>query len=248
VGRERKTNRKGVRARRGVALLGGDWPKFAPVASQWGDLEKTLRNPIPAETRKRICEVTSKYLTDAQAERNAVFAGDYKKKLTEVKRLASRLEKLLFRGTTDLDDQVAGAALAGLDESIPPMDDDPAVLKVLRAEPYVETGTSAFESALQRVASNCSTEINRRHLPGFKEHNAWDVWIGALLAILREARLPHGVATTSYEDKDSPAVRFVHALQRLFWQPLRRHNASLNALAKAMMAARANKKRRKSER
>jgi hypothetical protein len=105
----------------------------------------------------------------------------------------------------------------------------------------------AFEVTLRRVASNCRAEIRRADLPGFIEHEAWDTWIRALLTILRTAGLPHGVATPTYEDNHSRAVRFVSALQRLLPASLRRHDSShgrpLLALAKAMMAARATTKK-----
>jgi hypothetical protein len=175
-------------------------------------------------------------MADACAEKNAPFKDDYKKNLGDIERHATKLEELLFRGTTHVDAQAAGAALARVGEFDPRTDDDlGGVLNPLHVEP----GILAFEATLRRVASNCRAEIRRADLPGVIEHEAWDLWIRALLNILRTGGLPHGVATPAYEDNHSRAVRFVSALQRLLPASLRRHDRSLLALAKAMMAARA---------
>jgi hypothetical protein len=209
VARERKTNRKGTRGRIGAALLGGGWPNFTASDAQWHELEAALGKPIPGQIRKKIGDATSKYLTDAIAEKNAPFVDDYKKQLAEIEEATNRLAALLFHGADQIDDQVAGAALAG---------------------------TMAFENDLVRVIDNCRVEIQRCSVSGFIEHTAWDEWIAALEKFLSDAGLPHGIATSAYEGRVSPFVRFVEALQQLLPEPLRRHGGP--PLAKEMMAAR----------
>lgn len=244
MARKRKTSRKGTRPRIGVAMR-DYWTQFSATDAQWRELEKALGKSIPSEARERIGKATTEYISEGQAERNAPYVDDHKKRLAKTEQFATRLLTLLFHGTAQIDVQAAGVALAGLDGFIPAMDDGEDVIKALHDAPYVETKTLAFENALRRVTSNCCKAIRRADAPGFSEHKAWDAWILALLTVLREAGLPPGVATPAYDDNHSPTVRFVHALQRLLPVALRRHDLTLIGLAKAMRAARARAQKRK---
>jgi hypothetical protein len=222
----------------GAALLGSEWPKFTATDAQWHVLEEALGKTIRAESREQICDLTSRYVSDGNAERNALFRDEYKKTLAEIGRIATRLDALLFHGTTQLQFHAAEAALAGLDEFVPETDDDESVLKALHHAPYVEPNTVAFENALQRVANNCNTEIRRADKPGFIEREAWGAWISALLTIQKEAGLPHGLSTLKDKGNVSAAVLFVAALQHLLAEPLRVSEHSMAALTKAMQRAR----------
>ena len=240
MARERESNRKGSRARLDIALI-GPVEEFTATDEQWSKFEKALDKPIPQPVRERIRERTSTYMSGAQAEMKAAFAGDYKKRLAEIEELTTRLRTLLFHGSENLDTLAAATALAGLDELIPQAHEGEDIYEgedILAAAlnaPYVETKRAALENALGRVALNCHMEIHHRDAPGFVEHEAWDVWIAALGKIMREAQLPYGIATSAYE-RTSPFVRFVDALQGLLPEPLRRHCGP--PLTKEMMAAR----------
>jgi hypothetical protein len=232
VAHERTTNRKGTRARIGAALLGGDWPKFTASDARWRELEVALGKPIPDPIRKKLCDAISNYMADANAEQNAPHVDDYTKRLAEIDRVTNRLVALLFHGSEPIDDQVAGAVLAGLDDDEVPLDAS-----------YAEPGTLALENALRRVASNARMEINRvQGASGFIEHEAWDELIVAVGSILSDAGLPCGIAIPSYEGRVSPFVRLVGAIQLLLPETLRRHGGA--SLAKEMMAARKRAKAR----
>jgi hypothetical protein len=236
MARARKTNRKGTRPRTGIALFGAS--EFASTDEQWLGLEKAIGRSIPDGVRRRICNATSKYIFEAQAEENALYVDDYEKRLSDIEEHATSLRALLFHGAAQIDIQAATAALRSLDESHENSDSDATAESIVSA-PYIETEATALESALERVALNCRMEIRRQDKPGFIEHEAWDRWISALLSILRAAGLPHGIATpTDASINASPAVRFIDAIQRLLPIQSRRHDASLAALARAMMQAR----------
>jgi hypothetical protein len=253
MARERKSNRRGTRARRDYALL-DHVEVFTVTNQQWRRLEEALAKPIPRRVRGRISKATSSYIIAAQAAMNAPFRDEHNKLLAETHQHATRLRTLLD------DPEVATVAYRRFDEFL--KDDDKTSERM------------TFTDGLDRVVSNCHTEIRRPAESGFVEGEAWYRWIRSLLKILGDAGLPHGVATPKEKGNVSPAVQVVAAIQKQFeekrqkllrereelerrrrdlgdmspmgYPPImefRRHSQSLGSLAQAMLRAKRQAKR-----
>lgn len=239
TGRAKRGNmRKSVRRR--LPTSSGSWgTEFAPTDDEWFRIERAYGRAIDGETRARIINVVKDYLLHEPFERNAPFVDDAIGWLDKVEGAAATFWRATFEAEDGSNREAMWSAQSAIEAHIR----------------SAGLGESSQWHELVRIMTDVVAAIRlaRRDLVadagvGLVEGDAWRGLVVELTSICAGKRLPTGASKgldKTSSDEPSPFVRMFRALQALFPEASRRHQASYMAAAEAISVARRTDRQRK---
>jgi hypothetical protein len=220
-------------------------PVFDISDDGWTEAERIYGFPIIPDARCRIVKATREYYSDAQLEVDAPSLSETLAEVRKMKLAAQGLHLMLREG---LIDQRAAASHRYARHLVM------GHLKIPTA-PFV-ADRSTKKEALRALSLNsralaraCGSVLEQSaSATSFTHGEAWNMWICRLTIICRSSALPATVRKDSYEPKTrkgtksgSPFVMFLERLQKFLPEELRLHTQSSQALAVAIVKARASR-------
>lgn len=235
---KRGTMRKSVRKR--LPTSGGSWgAEFAPTEDEWLLIERAYGRTIDGETRARIVDAVKDYLLNEPFERNAPFVEDAIAWLDKVERAAATFWRATYKAEDGSNREAMWSAQSAIEEHI--------------RSAGLGTTSQWHELILVMTDVVAAIRLARRELAadagvGFVEGDSWQSLVVELTSICAGKRLPTGASKgldKTSSDEPSPFVRMFRAVQALFPEASRRHQASYMAAAEAISVARRTDRKRK---
>ena len=188
----------------------------------WKGIERAYGRELGIQVRKSIVKATCDYLNEARDEQSAPSQSETLKRIKRVSKAANEL-KSAFR-VLDATSRAARELING------------ELRNLGRSDMIISQSEAA------RVVIACAHAKEKlKAASGYVQGEAWNRFIRELTKVLKNEGLPTG-ASHSLDDKSSPFVAFVKALQKGLPGNLRQHRAD-PSLGKAISRARRGQQR-----
>ena len=226
-------------------ISGGTGPdeKFTPQPADWDRIEAAYGHSFSDDDRRQIIDLVDKYFFWQPSEPNAPFVDDAINYLNTLEKAGKRFWQAMLER-----------------KNIPVLIGDLRLRSdaIIFVQSHVGRYLEHFDfrrktdwDALQNTMGACVAAFGktRQYLVGeaadrgFVEGRAWNNLVWNLFGFAEEKQLPVRVSKGDDPARASPFVRFVWELQETFPSRFQRHDASLFALAEAILVARREIKR-----
>jgi hypothetical protein len=207
-------------------------PKLRISGADWQRIETAYGHPLSKSVRGKIRCVTREFLDWVAFEPAARSNSEALARVQSIKKAVHEFREVIFRYPPSMgrDADLYARRLICKHVGLP------------------FEGRDGLQNLALKLSKGCDlaqADLTRGTESGFRQGDAWDLWVRKLTSTLKSCGLPTG-ARGDYDPtkEESPFVRFIDELQKSGPIKFRRVTNSRAALAKAIQRARGTQKPR----